>query len=112
MRTMPVLFLIAVIAVCVLGATTRADALAKLQADKLEAVHQAVLALRPDCRKLDRSGPYLNFRANLHVHPAFSHDSRGSIDEIVTAARAVGPRVLLFTEPPADHYDFYKDGHR
>lgn len=100
------------LAVCLLGGTAHADALAKLQPDKLEATHQAVLALRADWRLLDRPGPYREYRANVHVHSAFSHDSRGTLDEIVLAARATGTRVLLFTEHPADHYDFYKDGHR
>ena len=94
------------------GGTARADALAKLQPEKLEAVRKAVLALRADWRQLDRPGRYQEFRANLHVHSAFSHDSRGTIEEIVTAAKAAGTRVLLFTEHPADHYDYYTDGHR
>ncbi|HEV3263772.1 MAG TPA: PHP domain-containing protein [Gemmataceae bacterium] len=100
------------IAVSFLGSTARADALAKLKPDKLEAVHKAVLALRADWRKLDRPGPYKEYRANIHVHSALSHDSRGTLKEIVAAARATGTRVLMFTEHPADHYDFYKDGHR
>jgi hypothetical protein len=94
------------------GGLARADALARLQPDRLEAVHQAVLALRADWHKRERPGPYQEYRANLHVHSALSHDSRGTLAEIVAAARAVGTRVLMFTEHPADHYDFYKDGHR
>jgi hypothetical protein len=94
------------------GGTIRADALARLKPDRLEAVHHAIAELRGDWRKLDRQGPYKEYRANLHVHSALSHDSRGAIAEIVTAARAVGTRVLLFTEHPAEHYDCYKDGHR
>ena len=46
------------------------------------------------------------------MHSGLSHDSRGTVEEIVAAAKATGTRVLLFTEHPADHYDFYKDGHR
>jgi hypothetical protein len=94
------------------GGEVHADALAKLQPDKLAAVHKAVLALHSGWKKLNRAGPFQEYRANLHVHSAFSHDSRGTIKEIVAAARAVGTRVLMFTEHPADHYDFYKDGHR
>jgi hypothetical protein len=92
--------------------TAQADALAKLTPEKLEAVRKAVLQLRDDWRRLDRTAPYKEYRANLHVHSALSHDSRGTITEIVAAARATGTRVLMFTEHPADHYDFYKDGHR
>jgi hypothetical protein len=94
------------------GTAVRADALARLKPDKLEAVHQAVLALRSEWRKLDRPGPYHDYRANLHVHSGLSHDSRGTIADIVAAARKAGTRVLLFTEHPADHYDFHAQGHR
>jgi hypothetical protein len=89
-----------------------ADAVAKLEAERLEAVHKAVAELRTQHQKLDRRGPYKEFRANLHVHSGLSHDSRGTVTEIVAAARACGTGVLLFTEHPAEHYDYYKDGHR
>lgn len=96
----------------VCAGVTRADALAKLQPDKLEAVHQAVLALRSDRHTLTRPGPYEDYRANLHVHSLLSHDSRITVEEIVKAAKAAGTRVLMFSEHPADHYDYFKDGHR
>jgi hypothetical protein len=107
-----VVCLMASLAVSWLGDSAQADALEKLKPDKLEAVHKAILALRSEWRKLPRPGPYQEYRANLHVHSAFSHDSRGTIDEIVAAARATGTRVLMFTEHPADHYDYFKDGHQ
>lgn len=94
------------------GGAARADALDRLEPDKLQATQRAVRALRADWRKLPPSGPYRAYRANLHVHSAFSHDSRGSVAEVVAAARAVGTRVLLFTEHPAAHYDYFRDGHR
>jgi hypothetical protein len=90
----------------------RADALERLKPERLEAVRQAVAALRAEWRELEPAGPYRDFRANLHVHSALSHDSRGTVEEIVAAARAVGTRILLFTEHPAEHYDFFRDGHR
>jgi hypothetical protein len=90
----------------------RADALAKLKPEKLEAVHQAIVALRGDRKELPRPGPYKEFRANLHVHSSLSHDSRGTIEEIVAAAKATGTSVLMFTEHPSDCYDYFKDGHR
>jgi hypothetical protein len=89
----------------------RSDALAKLKLDKLEAIHKAIQAFRLDWHKLPRSGPFQEYRANLHVHSLLSHDSRGTIDEIVKAARATGTQVLLFTEHPSEHYDYFKDGH-
>jgi len=102
----------ALLSLCCVAAPAHGDALSKLRADKLKAVHQAVRALRPQWQKLERPGPFKEYRANLHVHSALSHDSRGTLPEIVAAARKTGTRVLMFTEHPADHYDFYKDGHR
>src|SRR5262249_15374564 len=108
---LPVVFLAAAAIPFLSAGRVGADALAKLQPDKLEAVRKDVLALRSQWRKLSRPGPYQEYRANLHVHSALSHDSRGTLDEIVAAAKAVGTRILMFTEHPADHYDYFKDGH-
>jgi len=95
------------------GDTVRAaDAVDRLTAERLEAVHQAVLTFKSKRRDLPRTGTLREYRANLHVHSAFSHDSRGSLDEIVAAAKAVGTQVVMFTEHPASHYDFFEDGHQ
>jgi hypothetical protein len=88
------------------------DALAKLKPDKLEAVHKAVLRLESQRKEMPRSGPYQDYRANLHVHSLLSHDSRGRIEEIVAAAKATGTRVLMFTEHPSERYDYFNEGHR
>src|SRR5262245_5114047 len=88
------------------------DALDRLTAERLEAVHQSLAALKSQRRDLVRPGPLREYRANLHVHSALTHDSGGTIDEIVAAAKTVGTHVLMFTEHPAEHYDFYRDGHQ
>jgi Predicted metal-dependent phosphoesterases (PHP family) len=88
------------------------DAWGRLTADKLEAVHQAVVKLQADRKTIGRTGPFKEYRANLHVHSSLSHDSRGTIDEILAAAKAVGTHVVMFTEHPAAHYDFFTDGHQ
>ena len=95
-----------------LGSPARANALARLSAEKLEAVRQASQALRSQREDVPRSGPYREYRAAIHLHSALSHDSRGTIEEIVAAAKATGTRVLMFTEHPSDRCDFYRDGHR
>ncbi len=89
-----------------------ADAFEKLEIKKLAAVHQSIEALKLEWRAVPRLGPYQEHRANLHVHSRWSHDSRGTLEEIVAAAKKVGTSVLLFNEHPAEHYDFYKEGHR
>lgn len=104
-----------VVAICFLltwASAARADALDRLKPEKLDVVHQAIIAIRGERRPLPRSGPYREYRANLHVHSHLSHDSRAKLDTIVPAAQRAGTQVLLFTEHPAEHYDFYKDGHR
>lgn len=88
------------------------DAIDRLTANRLQAVHESVLKLKSERRDIPRTGPLRDYRANLHVHSAFSHDSRGKIDEIVAAAKAAGTSVLMFTEHPASHYDVFLDGHQ
>lgn len=89
-----------------------ADGLDRLKPARLEAVQRAIESFRKQRVSVDSPGPWYDVRANLHVHSAFSHDSRGTLDEIVAAAKRVGTRVLMFTEHPADHYDFVRDGHQ
>jgi hypothetical protein len=114
MRASPIHSLVLALLTAAVGgaAGVRGEALAKLERQKLEAVHRAVEVLRDERRLIPRTGPFREYRANLHVHSHWSHDSRGTIDEIVAAAKAAGTSVLLFNEHPADHYDFFTDGHR
>ena len=105
-------WLITVVTLAWIAPASADDALTRLTAERLEAVHQAALKFQQARKTLTRTGPLREYRANLHVHSAFSHDSRGTIDEIVTAAKAVGTHVLMFTEHPAEHYDIFQDGHQ
>jgi len=105
--------LVALAIALVLGSAAAADdALDRLAAERLEAVQQSLVALKAQRRELVRPGPLQEYRANLHVHSALSHDSRGKIEEIVAAAKTVGTQVLMFTEHPAEHFDFFRDGHQ
>lgn len=93
------------------AAVAQADALDRLTSERLERVHGAVETLASRRTELPRQGPYHEYRVNLHVHSAFSHDSRGQLPNIVAAAKRAGSNVLMFTEHPAEHYDFVTDGH-
>jgi hypothetical protein len=104
--------LAAIVLAASIGSVACADALARLKLDKLEAVHKAIADLRSQRVEIPRTGPYREFRANLHVHSGLSHDSRGTIEDIVAAAKAAGTRVILFTEHPSDKHDFFIDGHQ
>jgi hypothetical protein len=46
------------------------------------------------------SGDYLDLRGSVHVHTRVSHDSSGTIDEIVDAAHGAGLAFVAFTEHP------------
>ena len=58
--------------------------------EKLRATHERIESLKKELRKVSLTSGYDDVRALLHVHSAFSHDSRGTIDEIVAAAKQVG----------------------
>jgi hypothetical protein len=90
----------------------RADAVERLKPERLKAARKDIAEFKSQREELQRPGTYRDYRANLHVHSAFSHDSRGTIEDIVAAAKAVGTQVLMFTEHPADTYDYFKDGHQ
>jgi hypothetical protein len=86
--------------------------IARLRPEYLRAVHESIEALKSQRRTVSLSSGYDDVRVLLHVHSAFSHDSRGSIEEIVAAAKEAGVRVILFSEHPASNYDYFLDGHR
>src|SRR5262245_37463101 len=96
-----VIVLVGLWTACFAGQTAAGDdALDRLTAHRLEEVHQSLLSLKSQRQDLMRPGPLREYRANLHVHSGLSHDSRGTIDEIVAAAKTVGTAVLMFTEHP------------
>lgn len=105
-------FVLGIVFASFMTARLNADALERLKVDRLRVAHRDVAAFKSQREDTSRPDPYRDYRANLHVHSAFSHDSRGKIDDIVAAAKAVGTQVLMFTEHPADSYDFFTDGHQ
>ncbi len=106
----------AVVGLCLLSCipTSRvsADALERMKRDRLEATRAAVTALAAERQPVELKSEYTDYRAVIHVHSAFSHDSRGTPEEIRAAAKEAGVSVVLFTEHPAPHYDYFTDGHR
>lgn len=89
-----------------------ADAIQRLQIPKLAATHEAVKDLRGRRVPVEWSSGYEDYRAIIHCHSKFSHDSRGTIDRILEAAKTAGVQVILFSEHPAGHYDYFLDGHQ
>jgi len=95
-----------------LAGVARGDAMERMKPERLRATHEKIESLKNQRRAVALTSGYDDVRTLLHVHSAFSHDSRGTIDEIVAAAKEAGVRVVLFNEHPAPHYDFVTDGHR
>jgi hypothetical protein len=60
-------------------------------------------ALAAKIRKIDVPYPFV--RGVFHAHSRLSHDSRGTIDEIVTAAKATSTRIIGLTEHPSREVD-------
>lgn len=84
----------------------------RLSLSRLKATHQAIADLARRRMPTPSADGWRQVRANLHVHSLLSHDSRGTVDEIVAAARKVGTEVILFTEHPSTSKDFFTEGHR
>jgi hypothetical protein len=89
-----------------------ADALERMGLEKLRATHERIEALKNQRREVSLASGYDDVRAVLHVHSAFSHDSRGTIEEILAGAKEAGVRVIMFSEHKASHYDYVDDGHQ
>ena len=103
--------IVAVAVAIVAGSVGAEDAIDRLAPERVAKVHEAVAAFAAARKPLERGGDLHEYRCNLHVHSAFSHDSRGKIGDIIAAAKRAGTDALLFTEHPAAHYDFVADGH-
>ncbi len=77
-----------------------ASLLERLKSDRLQRVRQDTARLRAAARPEPKSGDYLDVRTAFHVHSRLSHDSRGTPEEILAAAKQVGIRALFMTEHP------------
>jgi hypothetical protein len=88
------------------------DALDRMTRKKLQAMREAIQRLKEERREVNVPSPLKTYRANMHVHSYWSHDSRGQVADIVAAAKQADTDIIMFTEHPAPHYDIVKDGHK
>jgi hypothetical protein len=83
------------------------ERLARVHAD-VEQLRAARAAVPPPATP----GRYTDYRAILHAHSYLSHDSRGTVEEILAGAKAAGVNAIFMT----DHYTadrrFLKEGLR
>jgi len=107
-----ILFLIMGTGLVTSGADAFADAVDRMKMERLKAVHEAIELLKNDRRPVQIETGFTDYRGLMHVHSFLSHDSNGTIKEIVKAAHETGVKVIMFTDHPADEYDTYLDGHK
>lgn len=107
-----VLFFVAAVSVCANGQAQEKplDAVARLQPGNLEKLHQAVSTLRAGLQPVSVDTGWHDFRAVMHAHSRLSHDSRGTPEEILEAAKRTGTRVVMMTEHPDPKFDWFKEG--
>jgi hypothetical protein len=103
--------ILAGVTVCV-GPAARGDAVDRLQPDYLKSLHAAVEGLKGDRQSVSLPSTFTDYRAAIHVHSGLSHDSRSPLAEVVAGAKKAGVRILMFTEHPVPHHDYFKEGHR
>ncbi|HYO63913.1 MAG TPA: PHP domain-containing protein [Pyrinomonadaceae bacterium] len=72
---------------------------------KLGRLAERVRQLDSERAPADPSDPYADHAGVLHVHSALSHDSEGTPEDIVRAAKASGLAFVVMTEHPAAHAD-------
>jgi hypothetical protein len=93
----------------VVTSSANADALERMNLERLRATHQQVEKYRAQLAPVALDSGYGDVRAILHAHSYLSHDSIGTIAEIVAAAKATDVQVVMFSNHPADSYDYFTD---
>ncbi len=86
------------------------DALDRLTPDYLERAESDLQRIRDSLRGHIRNRKYVEKRAVIHCHSALSHDSRGSIREMVEAAKATGTEVVMVTDHIREDLDVIAEG--
>ncbi len=76
---------------------------ARLAPAQLEQLDRDRAALAGRVRPVEVPYPFV--RGVFHVHSRLSHDSRGTVPEIIAAAKATGTRIVGFTEHPSSQVD-------
>jgi len=90
--------------------TAGKSAMTRLQRDNLEQTRKAVEVLRSQVKAPGLDDGYDDFRAVIHAHSRLSHDSRGTPEEILAAAKETKTRVVMMTEHPDPKTDWFAEG--
>lgn len=109
MRTITAAVLL--VCACAVAAADNTQAVfERLQPAKLEAVRQEVQNFRQSLTALPPDDGYAELRAVIHAHCYLSHDSRGTLEQMVAAARATGTDVIMLTDHPSREHDVLTEG--
>jgi hypothetical protein len=101
---------IAILFFAFLPLTVYADAMDRMAIERLRATHKQVEAYTAKLKPVKLKSGYQDIRAILHAHSYLSHDSVGTIQEIVEAAHATDVKVIMFSNHPSETYDYFADG--
>lgn len=97
----------------VLATPVLASSLAdRLQEDYLSGLRKGARPLRQEATPEERSGDLLDVRCVLHAHSGLSHDSRGTEQQLLAAAKAAKVRAVFMTEHPTPDRKWQTEGLR
>ncbi|MBI1786762.1 MAG: alpha/beta hydrolase fold domain-containing protein [Acidobacteria bacterium] len=105
--------LLAVLALQAASPGRKYTTLERLDAARLEAVHQARARFAAARKPVQLESLYNDYRAVLHVHAEDSKHTFGTRDEVLRAAKATGVSVVFFTDhngPRPETWSGLRDG--
>lgn len=88
------------------------DIFDRLRPERLAAKHADVVKYAAARRQLAPPQGLSDVRAVIHVHSHLSHDSRGTLEDILPAAKATNTRVVMMSDHPSQQLDWYRDGYQ
>lgn len=101
------------VAALVVATPALASSLAdRLQEEYLSGLRKGAQPLRQAAEPKERSGELLDVRCVLHAHSGLSHDSRGTEQQLVAAAKAANVRAVFMTEHPTPDRKWQTEGLR
>lgn len=84
--------------------------LKRLQLSYLKQLHEAVVQLQAVRQAVSLDDGLEDFRAVLHCHSYLSHDSRGTKEQIIAAAKKAGVQVIMMSDHPQQAVDVVAAG--
>lgn len=106
--------LVAIALLMVACAGARADntdaVFERLKPANLAAVHQGVVDFRKTLAAPAGNDGYQDLRAVIHSHSLLSHDSRGTLEQMVEGAKASGTDVVMLSDHPSQQHNVITEG--